>query len=58
MKNREIYTDHGADKAYDFFINALRQLAQADGNIDHKEEILINQFSSDLIERFSKDLEQ
>ena len=54
----ETYSDHGADEAYDFFIDALRKLAQADGNLDKKEEILINQFSSDLIERFSKKLEQ
>lgn len=54
----ETYSDNGPDEAYDFFIKALRQLAQADGNLDSKEEILINQFSSDLIQRFSKDLEQ
>ena len=53
----ETYSDNGPDEAYEFFINALRQLAQADGNLDKKEEILINQFSSDLIQRFSKDLE-
>ncbi|MFD0963178.1 TerB family tellurite resistance protein [Pseudofulvibacter geojedonensis] len=54
----ETYSDNGPDEAYDFFINALRQLAAADGNLDKKEEILINQFSSDLINRFSKDLEK
>jgi len=54
----ETYSDNGPDEAYDFFISALRQLAAADGNLDKKEEILINQFSSDLIDRFSKDLEK
>lgn len=54
----ETYSDNGPDEAYEFFIKALRQLAQADGNLDNKEEILINQFSSDLIQRFSKDLEK
>ena len=53
----ETYADNGPDESYEFFIDSLRQLAAADGNLDQKEEILINQFSSDLIQRFSKDLE-
>lgn len=53
----ETYSDNGPDESYEFFIDSLRQLAAADGNLDQKEEILINQFSSDLIQRFSKDLE-
>ena len=53
----EIYSDNGPDQEYEFFINALKQLAQADKKFDRSEQELISNFSSDLITRFSKALD-
>ena len=48
----------GPTPEYEEFIEAMKIVAKASNGIDHKESEIISSFSSDLIERFQRDLEK
>ena len=47
---------NGPSQEYSFFIDAMKALASASDGICNNEDKVISRFSSDLIERFQKDL--
>lgn len=46
----------GPSPIYEEFIESINVLANADQNLDSKEEKVISSFSKDLVEQFSKDI--
>lgn len=54
----EVFSDHGPDQEYEFMLYALEKVANASKGKDEEEQKIITNFSSDLLERFKKDIEK
>ena len=48
----------GPSPVYEEFIEAMNTIAKADNKVDQEEAVILNSFSKDLIERFTKDIEK
>ncbi len=53
----DICHEYGPSPKYQFLIEILTQVAEASNGIDKDEKKLINNFTRDLTERFSNDLD-
>lgn len=60
MYDKVIYfcKNYGPSPEYAEFIDAMKIVAEASDGIDNDESSIINSFTSDLIERFNRDIEE
>lgn len=48
----------GPSPEYKFLIELLEQVANSSGTVNEKEQVVINKFTTELTERFKKDIDE
>ncbi|WP_378185927.1 TerB family tellurite resistance protein [Aquimarina sp. W85] len=54
----EVFSDHGPDEEYEFMHYALTKLARASEHVNAQNKSIATNFSTDLLDRFTKDAEK